>query len=223
MGLEWGENPCPPIACHMKTDGEIVAETLAGHRDLFAEIVLRYEPALKRVAMLRLGRVDWSEDVVQETFYWAYRCLESYDSRYSFRTWLWTILLNQCKRYQQKQHRTPTVAAWTDHHSEPTEDLEKSGTEPTPAAQLLRKERDAILRQHLAALAEEEADAIRLRFFGGLKFQEIADAMGCSLSCAKNRVRRGLLKMSDQLRPSTNGTSSAPVAHSATGGNNDEL
>ena len=44
-----------------------------------------------------------------------------------------------------------------------------------------------------------QADAIRLRFFGGLKFQEIADAMDCSLSTAKNRVRWGLTTISEKL------------------------
>jgi DNA-directed RNA polymerase specialized sigma24 family protein len=40
---------------------------------------------------------------------------------------------------------------------------------------------------------------LRLRFYGGLKFQEIADVQGCSLTSAKNRVRWGLLKMSARL------------------------
>lgn len=211
----------------MKSDAQIVADTLAGQPDLFGEIVARYEPALQHVARLRLGRQDRSEDVVQETFYWAYRCLDSYDSRYSFRTWLWTILLNQCKRYHHKQQRTPTVASWTDHSSKGATDgeqaPEQATTEPTPPARLLLKERDEILRRHLDTLSEEEADAIRLRFFGALKFQEIADAMGCSLSCAKTRVRRGLLKVSQQLSPTEHPTPSATTTHSNAGGKTDEL
>ena len=45
----------------------------------------------------------------------------------------------------------------------------------------------------------DQADALRLRFFGGLKFQEIADVQACSLTSAKNRVRAGLLQMADRL------------------------
>ena len=41
-------------------------------------------------------------------------------------------------------------------------------------------------------LPDVQADALRLRFFAGLKFHEIADTMSCSLSAAKNRVRTGL-------------------------------
>ena len=46
-----------------------------------------------------------------------------------------------------------------------------------------------------------QADALRLRFFGGLTFPEIAAAMGCSEPGAKNRVKSGLLKLAEWLRP----------------------
>lgn len=70
----------------------------------------------------------------------------------------------------------------------------------------MQKERGELLEQLLTELSEPQADALRLRFYGGLKFQEIADAMGCSLSSVKNRVRWGLEKMSlritsDELAP----------------------
>jgi len=61
------------------------------------------------------------------------------------------------------------------------------------------QERSQLLDSLLAKLPEGQADALRLRFFGGLKFQEIAEAMGCSLSTAKNRVRWGLTKMAEYL------------------------
>jgi RNA polymerase sigma-70 factor (ECF subfamily) len=54
----------------------------------------------------------------------------------------------------------------------------------------------------LDQLPENQADALRLRFFGGLKFQEIAAAQGVSLTSAKTRVRQGLLTLSQQLRES---------------------
>jgi RNA polymerase sigma-70 factor (ECF subfamily) len=60
-------------------------------------------------------------------------------------------------------------------------------------------ERSERLNALLDQLPEKQADALRLRFFGGLKFREIAAAMNCSLSTAKNRVRWGLTEMAEQL------------------------
>ena len=87
------------------SDGTLIAAVLAGDQERFGELVRRYERPLRCVARSRLGREDWAEDVVQETFLAALRWLESYDSRYSFRTWLWTILLNQCHRCWKKNSR----------------------------------------------------------------------------------------------------------------------
>ncbi|WP_158261138.1 MULTISPECIES: RNA polymerase sigma factor, partial [Pirellulaceae] len=84
------------------TDGELLTAVLSGQREKFAEIVRRYQTPLLRLAMSRLGRQQEAEDAVQQTFLNAFRWLNTYDSRYSFRTWLWTILINNCNRLHQK-------------------------------------------------------------------------------------------------------------------------
>jgi RNA polymerase sigma-70 factor (ECF subfamily) len=181
-------------------DQALIAAVLAGDRDRFQALVERYEAPLKRLAKNRLGRFDWAEDVVQETFLWAYKSLASYDSRYSFRTWLWTILLNQCNRHFQRRTRQAALEVESRSAQSPANNNEPLlSTEVSPADTLIAKERSQQLATVLAALPEVQADALRLRFFGDLKFQEIADVQGCSLSSAKNRVRWGLLKMAECL------------------------
>ena len=180
----------------------LVEAILDGRKDHFAEIVRRYSSALFRVASSRMGRTDLAEDVVQETFLCAFKSLHSYDSRFSFRTWLWTILLNQCSRHLRKSNRTPRVdATGMLSFVQPAEDDKQltTGANESPVGHILNRERSQLLEQHLCDLPRPQADALRLRFFGGLKFHEIADAMGCSLSTAKNRVRCGLTKMGQLL------------------------
>ena len=190
-------------------DSEIILAVLDGRRERFAEIVRRYRGALLRAAESRLKRTDFAEDVVQETFLCVYKSLHTYDSRYSFRTWLWTILLNQCRRRQKREARTPEVQPWSDV----TRDVRGSADgaavssfavaspEAGPQDLAIAREQSALLERLLDELPEAQADALRLRFFGGLKFQEIADAMGCSLSSAKARVRLGLAKMTERMTP----------------------
>jgi len=185
------------------SDGTLIADVLSGKTERFALIVLRYQRALLSVAKSRLGRDDWAEDVTQESFLCAFKSLKSYDSRYSFRTWLWTILLNQCRRHYQKNQRKPQVNLWTDGQagddfSLEQESLLESRVE-TAESQLIAKEQSEKLERMFRMLPEAQADALRLRFYGGLKFQEIANAMNCSLSTAKNRVRWALTAISEQL------------------------
>jgi RNA polymerase sigma-70 factor (ECF subfamily) len=72
--------------------------------------------------------------------------------------------------------------------------------EASPVDALLASESRGNLHALLARLPPIQADAVRLRFFGGLKFQEIAGAMDCSLTTAKMRVKQGLLQMSAWLQ-----------------------
>jgi RNA polymerase sigma-70 factor (ECF subfamily) len=187
-----------PLA--QQSDADLFARVQAGETDAFSELVRRYQTALVRVAQSRLGRIDWAEDVVQETFLSAFKSCASYDARYGFRTWLWTILLNQCSGHYQRRMRSVPMDPWP---AEPDEAASSRGDEQgeaSPLGNLLAKERAAELEALLLELSVVQADALRLRFFGGLKFQEIADAMRCSLNTAKNRVRWGLMRMAELMQ-----------------------
>ncbi len=177
------------------TDAALVAHVNAGDRECFGELVRRYSPALARVARSRLGRADWADDVVQETFMAAFRSCATYDPRYSFRTWLWTILLNQCKsHFQRRMRRVPIEPLANCGEADALADASRQNDD-SPLARLLAAERTATLEGLLSRLSSVQADALRLRFFGGLKFQEIAETMQCSLNTAKHRVREGLVRL----------------------------
>lgn len=189
-------------------DGALLAALLAGDAEAYRQLVARYQRPLWRVARSRLGRDDWAEDAVQETFLCVVKWLHTYDSRYSFRTWLWTILLNQCHRQLKKGARAAFLATGNSSVRElpagpaaMEEIASQLSDTPGPAYQLLAKERAELLDTLLRQLPDVQADAIRLRFFAGLQFQEIATATNCCLSTAKNRVRWGLLKLAELLGP----------------------
>lgn len=174
----------------------------AGQTGLFADLIRRYQPALLRVARSRLRRADWAEDVVQETFLAAYKSRHTYRDAFSFRTWLWTILLNQCRSLWQRQSRLPESSAgfWDGEESPDfAAAVQSESSHPLPLTHLLARERGELLESLLSRLSSVQADALRLRFFGGLKFQEIADTMSCSLGTAKNRVQWGLMKVTELL------------------------
>ena len=178
-------------------DLDIVVAVLAGDVDQFAHLVHRYQGPLLHLAQNRLGRSDLAEDVVQDTFVCAYKSLHTYKSAFNFRTWLWTILLNQCRRHGQRFARQPSQ---TVHPLAEDRIVNASSSSTGPELQAMVNERNQLLQRLLRELSESQADAIRLRFFGQLKYREIADSMQCSLGAAKKRVRQGLETMSNLLR-----------------------
>ncbi len=174
----------------------------AGEVDCFAGLVGRYRRPLLRVAESRLRRADWAEEAVQEAFLAAFRSRETFDAERSFRTWLWTILLNQCRAIGQRREKSGHVACWTDNADDAPIDAAVCCDRPSPLGELLARERTDLLEQLLTRLSAAQADALRLRFFGEMKFQEIADTLGCSLLTAKNRVKWGLLRLAELSRES---------------------
>lgn len=187
----------PPIQW---TDGEIITAVTAGDRDKYAVIVNRYRPALLNLARSYMPDSASAEDAVQQAFLNSYRWLSTYDSRYSFRTWLWTILLNVCRRQAEKMSRQRCASL---EHSDPAgEAANIDQGHAAPLEGLIRDERREQVQALLASLSDTHAEAIRLRFFGDMKFQEIADAQGCTLSAAKARVRNGLMQLSRLLASS---------------------
>ncbi|HET6883417.1 MAG TPA: RNA polymerase sigma factor [Pirellulales bacterium] len=192
-------NAGPPIS-----DQELMRLAQAGDRAAFAEIVRRYQPALLRVAKSRLGRSDWAEDAVQETLLAAFKWRASYREPNNFRTWLWTILLNQCRRSWAGHVRQPRLWCW---HDRPAAEIQPAvyqasldRGEAPPWQNLLVQERSELLESLLGQLPPAQADALRLRFFAGLKFEEISETMRCSLGTAKNRVKGGLMRLAELVR-----------------------
>jgi RNA polymerase sigma-70 factor (ECF subfamily) len=180
-------------------DVDIMRRVQAGETGLFDVLVERYQGPLFHVAWSKLGDRARAEDAVQETFLAAFIARASFNPRFAFRTWVWTILLNLCRRHWQRrrcrpsEHSLPGPAADLAGYREPT-------TRDSALARVLQVERCDEVHRLLGRLPEVQADALRLRFFGGLQFSEIALAMGSSLSAAKQRVRHGLAALAEHLR-----------------------
>lgn len=177
-------------------DKATIAAVLAGNRQQFGLLVRRYHRPLLHLATSRLGNQDAAEDAVQDTFICAYRSLHTYKPAFSFRTWLWTILLNQCRRHGTRISKLPKQS---DEKSTSSMAQEADSDGLTPDLSAMMSERSRLLGELLQRIPDAQADAIRLRFFGQLKYREIAQAMDSSLGAAKQRVRLGLVAVGKML------------------------
>ncbi len=179
------------------TDAEAIASVLAGDVDRFEVLVRRYHPAMLRTAMMRIGDRQVAEDVVQDSLLAAFRGLKSYDSNYSFRTWLWAILANESRRrYGRMKKSVATLPGGSN--------VEEISSRVDPQALVAAEQLERVL-QLLDRLPEKQAEAIRLRFAGELKYREIASLLDCSLATAKNRVKAGLLAMGKMVQSEERG------------------
>lgn len=181
-----------------RDDSQLMRLVQRGDFDSFEELVRRYRDRLVGFAAGKLGDRQRGEDLVQETFLAVYASRHTYKPEFSFRTWLWTILLNLCRRELSRRKRRPKeVQRAGPVLSGPQ--FEPATTE-TGLTRVLMRERAQRLAAMLETLPDVQADAVRLRFYGGLKYSEIAQTMGGSEVTAKVRVRNGLARLARRLR-----------------------
>ena len=66
--------------------------------------------------------------------------------------------------------------------------------------QAISHEEAALIRAAVATLPLEQRQAIEMAFLGGLTQQEISQALGQPLGTIKARIRRGMLKLREELK-----------------------
>ena len=180
----------------MLNDQEIMERVRCGQVELFDELVNRHRASMLQAAVSKLRDQAVAEEAVQDAFLSAFAYRHTYQSEHSFRGWLWTILLNTCRGLAKRELGRADRAG---RHSEFTAAAEPCSSGDA-LSRLVRAEQVALLFRFLDELPEAQADALRLRFFGELKFDEIAHVMKCSTNGAKQRVRSGLERLSANLR-----------------------
>ncbi|MEO0595228.1 MAG: sigma-70 family RNA polymerase sigma factor, partial [Chloroflexota bacterium] len=141
-----------------------------------------------------------AEDVVQESFVYAFKNLHQYDpNKSAFKTWLYTIAVSRCRNTYRRK-RLPTVDL------SQILQLQISGApEQTPEAAMARSESIDAIQRALVQLSPKLREAIVLRYGHGLTFREIADIMECPAKTAESRVRLAHNKLKELLRQTGRG------------------
>src|SRR5436190_6876700 len=119
----------------------------AGEVELFDLLVRRYRGPLLNVAWSKLGDAAWAEDIVQETFLAAFAARATYNPRFAFRTWVWTILLNLCRRQWQRRQIRPGEQSLGSGPSVELAGYCEPVTQATALGHVLRLERRAELHR----------------------------------------------------------------------------
>lgn len=134
---------------------------MAGFEDLYKA---QGKPVYRFLLSLT-GDEQMAEELLQETFYQAFLHIDRFEGRSSLFTWLCRIGKNAWLRECKRRSR---------HADTPYEDLELPDPNPTPEADLLRREQSRRLRKAVLNLPDPHRDVFILHCFGGLKLKEIA-------------------------------------------------
>lgn len=145
--------------------------------DAYSTPLLRY--------LLGVGLADAAEDVVQESFFRLARHLKHGGSSKNLRSWLYQVAHNLSMDIYRETHRE---LAEPEGGQLGQDALAAPGA--NPEWRYLEEERLAQLRIRMSVLTEQQLNSLILRA-EGLRYREIAEALGVSEQRAIRLVKRG--------------------------------
>lgn len=151
----------------------------------FEELALPHLDVVYGVAR-RLSRDEHeAEDLVQETYFRAYRAFAGFDLReFGIRPWLLKILNNTFLNRQAREKRAPKA---TDHV---TLELAQGGNEPVAPPELDYESLDQEVKRALEGLKPEFRTVMLLWATNELSYQEIADVLDVPIGTVMSRLHR---------------------------------
>jgi RNA polymerase sigma-70 factor, ECF subfamily len=178
-----------------------VAQAAAGEEKAISALYDRYGQVLYAVAYRIVGQRADAEEVVIEAFAQAWREAPRFESaRGSVAGWLTTIArsraLDLVRARARRERITASAAA-----DRPDESPAMGDWREDPGSSLEQTERRHQVQLALEILSPPQRKAIELAYFEGLSQSEIAERLQEPLGTIKTRVRLGMQKLRDCLRP----------------------
>ena len=179
-----------------RQDSELVALILQGDAEAFTRLVRKYEVKVRGYCIGALLDRSLAEDAAQEIFLKVFENLLSFRSEAKFSTWLFRITVNHCRdllRYA-KRHPADSLEAMSEVARE-----QLSLRESQPGYDEILAQRQTI-HSLLARLSPQYREVILLRDADDLSYEQIAEALECSLDAVKARLRRARIELFEQSR-----------------------
>lgn len=175
------------------SDAVLVERCLAGNTASYNDLIHRHQDAVFGFMLKMTGNWHEAADLTQDTFLRAYRKLDSYDPRFACRSWLIAIAANLAKNrfrgFFRRRRMEQAFAAGS------------NGSLASPPVDPRVEE----LREVMMQIPEKLRGPLVLKHLEGYSYQEIARALGISVSAAKMRVARARDEIVRRLHPSDSG------------------
>ncbi len=162
----------------------------AGDTSAFRQLVLQYGGMVRQVAMAVKHDYDLAEDVAQESFLEAYRCLHMLRAPLAFPGWLKVIASRQARRLTAVRWRADVSIESIREMLEPDED---------PEASLLRRDHGIRLRAAVAVLPTRLKAVAVLHYCQGSSQGEVASALSLPVGTVKKRLYDARRRMKETM------------------------
>jgi len=160
-------------------DRDIVVAVIGGQSHRFADVVRKYDARVRRVVSRQVRDAGVRDDLVQETFYRAFKKLDQLAEHQALEGWL-VAIARRCVADHFRRRRPADRS-----------DSETTGLAAAPDNGALW------VWDEVGRLAHADAEVLRLRYLESLSYEELAARLNVPVSTVRGRIyeaRRALRK-----------------------------
>lgn len=162
----------------------LIARCLDGEETAYAALYDEYASMIYRLAYSMLQHKEDAEEVLQDSFEYAFRRLDHYDANKSaFKTWLYQIAISRC-RNKRRRKWLPTFSLSQLHYQQ----IEDKST-ASPDEVLNLNDRQKVVWEALSQLSPKLRETTVLRYYEGLSYAEIGAILDIPAKTAESRMR----------------------------------
>jgi len=180
---------------------ELVRRAASGDRSAFKAIVDLHGTRIINLAYRITGNRMDAEDVAQEVLVEVYKNLRNFRGDSSLATWIMRIAHNRSLNYLRDKRPSKTVSIdyAKGEDDRPLIELLPGKSSDVPDRALEIERNRAVLYDAIAELPEKMAKPFALHKLDGMPYDEVAKALGISVSAVESRIHRAKLRLQKEI------------------------
>lgn len=174
----------------------LIRSAAGGDRDAFARLYDAVSPAVYGVAVRILRDAAEAEEAALDVFLQVWNQAKRFDDRRGT-AMSWILMLARSRAIDRLRSRRMV----REKERPIAPGMNPGGPADVPLEDAWAGEQREIIRRALSELPEPQRRALELAYFEGLTHLELAERLGEPVGTVKTRIRLGLMKLRERLRP----------------------
>jgi RNA polymerase sigma-70 factor (ECF subfamily) len=158
----------------------------SGHRTALDSLVRRFERELFNYLKRYLGDASLADDVFQNTFLQVYLKRDTFDASRRFRPWLYAVATRQAVDALRRGGRRTHVRLEQPEGQAVAESVTSGEADPLDG--VVAGESRQKVREAVDGLPNHLRQVVLLAYFQGLKYRDVAEALGIPIGTVKSRL-----------------------------------
>lgn len=181
------------------SDKALLAMYQQGNREAISQLLERHARRVQEYIRALVKDNSVADDLAQEVLIKVVKVLDEgrYTDKGKFQPWLLRVARNRVLDYFRAQKHAKAV-----NESEAGFDIlgSKNFAEPSIEDRLISEQQAEEVRKLIELLPAEQREVVKMRYYDGLSFKEIAEHTGVGINTALGRMRYALVNMRNMIK-----------------------